>query len=105
MCNKIANASPPWSVPTGNSGVLIYRLPLDKSGTLRGHRVLVLNLCVSDCLRGVYLLLIGATDAGYRGVYVSTDTQWRHSVTCRVAGFLALVSSEVSASRHLPHHG
>ena len=82
--------------PTGNGGVLAYRLLADRGGTLRGFRVLVMNLCVSDGLMGVYLLLIGVADAWYRGVYVSIDTQWRHSVMCRAAGFLALVSSEVT---------
>ena len=82
--------------PTGNGGVLAYRLLVDRGGALPGFRVLVMNLCVSDGLMGVYLLLIGVADAGYRGVYVSIDTQWRHSVMCRAAGFLALVSSEVT---------
>ena len=79
--------------------MLLYRL-LDRKGSaphVHGYRVLVTNLCVSDSLMGVYLLMIGVADAGYRGVYVSTDTQWRHSAACRAAGFLALVSSEVSA--------
>jgi hypothetical protein len=49
----------------------------------------------------VYLLILGVADrvfhAGNQGSYVFHDTDWRHSATCKAAGFLCLLSSEVSA--------
>nr|KAG5706499.1 hypothetical protein BaRGS_032892 [Batillaria attramentaria] len=82
---------------TGNAGVLIFRLCLEKEGTSLAYRVLVVNLSMSDFLMGVYLAIIGSADAQFQGVYISRETEWRESNTCKAAGFLALVSSEVSA--------
>nr|KAG5687080.1 hypothetical protein BaRGS_017098 [Batillaria attramentaria] len=82
---------------TGNAGVLIFRLCLEKEGTSLAYRALVVNLSMSDFLMGVYLAIIGSADAQFQGVYVSRETEWRESNTCKAAGFLALVSSEVSA--------
>nr|KAG5710009.1 hypothetical protein BaRGS_030085 [Batillaria attramentaria] len=82
---------------TGNAGVLVFRLCLEKEGTSLAYRVLVVNLSMSDFFMGVYLAIIGSADAHFQGVYVSKETEWRESNTCKAAGFLALVSSEVSA--------
>nr|KAG5691134.1 hypothetical protein BaRGS_030942 [Batillaria attramentaria] len=78
-------------------GVLVYRLCLEAEGSSSGFRVLVANLCGSDFLMGVYLMMIGSADAYYRGQYVWKRETWTHSAVCQAAGFLALVSSEVSA--------
>ena len=43
------------------------------------------------------MVVIGAADARYRGVYAKHETEWRDSWQCVVAGFFGLVSSEVSA--------
>ena len=45
---------------------------------------------------GVYLLIIAAVDAYYRGVYSLFDRQWRESELCKFAGFLSTFSSELS---------
>ena len=90
------------SPATGNVGVLVYRLFVERGKALQGYRVLVMNLCVSDCLMGVYLAVIGAADAQYRGHYVTQDSQWRHSVSCQAAGFLVLLSSEVTMAIFIP---
>lgn len=45
---------------------------------------------------GLYLAMIGVTDRLYQGTYAWEDLAWRHGVACRVAGFLALLCSEVS---------
>nr|KAG5712500.1 hypothetical protein BaRGS_011474 [Batillaria attramentaria] len=82
---------------TGNAGVLIFRAFLEKEGTSIAYRVHVVNLSLSDCLMGIYLAIIGSADTQFHGVYVSKETEWRESSTCKAAGFLALVSSEVSA--------
>ena len=59
--------------------------------------VLVTHLCVSDFLMGVYLAVIGVADRLYLGSYLWEDMAWRQSVACQSAGFLSLLSSEVSA--------
>nr|KAG5696801.1 hypothetical protein BaRGS_012824 [Batillaria attramentaria] len=82
---------------SGNTGVMIYRLFIDKEGTSQTYRILVVNLTLSDLLMGVYLAIIGSADAQFSGVYVSKEVEWRKSSMCAAAGFLALVSSEVSA--------
>nr|KAG5692075.1 hypothetical protein BaRGS_021507 [Batillaria attramentaria] len=81
---------------TGNAGVLIFRLCLETEGTSLAYRALVVNLSMSDFLMGVYLAIIGWADAHFQGVYVSKETEWRESNTCKAIGFLSLVSNEVS---------
>ena len=61
-----------------------------------GFGVFLIHLCVSDCLMGVYLAIIGLADGMYRGSYLWKDEEWRHSAMCRLAGVLSLLSSEVS---------
>nr|KAG5695457.1 hypothetical protein BaRGS_011299 [Batillaria attramentaria] len=82
---------------TGNAGVLIYRLFLEKAGSSLAYRVLVANLSLSDLLMGLYLTIIGAADEYFRGDFVSQEVEWKQSGLCHTAGFLALVSGEVSA--------
>ena len=62
-----------------------------------GFDVFVTNLCLSDFLMGLYLAVIGVADRVYLGSYLWEDSTWRHSAACQVAGFLSLLSSEVSA--------
>ena len=81
----------------GNLGVLAYRQFLGTEKASTPSALLVKNLCVSDLLMGVYLLMIGAADERFKGEYVSQEAGWRASVTCTVAGFLSFLSSEVSA--------
>nr|KAG5697125.1 hypothetical protein BaRGS_015260 [Batillaria attramentaria] len=82
---------------TGNAGVLIYRLFLEKERSSLTYRVLIMNLSLSDLLMGVYVAVIGGADAHFRGDYVSREAEWKQSGVCKMAGVLALVSSEVSA--------
>ncbi|KAL8594721.1 hypothetical protein ACOMHN_051667 [Nucella lapillus] len=82
---------------TGNAGVFLYRLIKGKNPKGRAFPLLVQNLCLADFLMGVYLLMIGVADSQYRGIYFTRDSLWRHSIACRVAGFMGLLSSEVSA--------
>ena len=57
----------------------------------------ICNLCLADGLMGVYLLIIGIADYHYSGVYIFHDEEWKTSGWCQLAGFLCLLSSEVSA--------
>ena len=46
---------------------------------------------------GAYLAVIGAADQVFQGTYLWKDRDWKQSVACKMAGFLSLLSSEVSA--------
>ena len=81
----------------GNAGVLIYRLFVSMRPSPLTFRVLVKNLSASDLLMGVYMMMIGVADVQYRGVYVAKEGEWTKSTACTIAGFLSLVSNEVSA--------
>nr|KAG5693292.1 hypothetical protein BaRGS_011613 [Batillaria attramentaria] len=82
---------------SGNIGVLIYRVFLETQGSSSGFRVLVANLCVADSLMGVYLVITGSADVYYSGQYIWKREAWTRSRLCQTAGFLALMSSELSA--------
>ncbi|KAK7102516.1 hypothetical protein V1264_020722 [Littorina saxatilis] len=80
----------------GNVTSLLYRVH-SHSTRSSGFGVFVAHLCVSDMLMGVYLAVIGVADRLYRGSYLWKDRQWKDSAACTAAGFLCLLSSEVSA--------
>ncbi|XP_070203110.1 G-protein coupled receptor GRL101-like [Littorina saxatilis] len=81
----------------GNIGVLVYRVVIATHNSASASVVLVKNLCLSDLLMGIYMMVIGVADVQFRGEYVAQENGWKSSVTCTVAGFLSFVSSEVSA--------
>ncbi|KAL8597276.1 hypothetical protein ACOMHN_051587 [Nucella lapillus] len=81
----------------GNAGTFVYRVCVEGRGPAEGYEVLVTHLSVSDLLMGVYLAIVGVADRVYYGDYRWHDGAWKHSVACKMAGFLSLVSSEVSA--------
>ena len=80
----------------GNFASFIYRVVTNASGK-SGFGVFVTHLCVSDFLMGTYLGIIGVADRLYQGTYLWKDTEWKGSAMCQLAGFLSLLSSEVSA--------
>ncbi|XP_025079793.1 G-protein coupled receptor GRL101-like [Pomacea canaliculata] len=80
----------------GNVGTLLYRFIFHNSTGNVGYDVFVTNLCVADCLMGVYLLIIGVADHRYRGSYLWEDMEWRNSGLCKTAGFTCLLSMEIS---------
>ena len=82
----------------GNLVSYVYRM-FGKHGEKKqlGFDVFVTHLCVSDFLMGVYLAIIGVADRWYYGTYAWSDREWTHSGACQLAGFLSLLSSEVSA--------
>ena len=82
----------------GNTLSIVLRLFVLKGKQQSGYTVFVTHLCVSDFLMGVYLVMIGAADRIFINTYLWEDTEWRSSVSCKMAGFLSLMSSEVSAS-------
>ena len=81
----------------GNFTSLASRLIMSRGKTTGNFHVYICNLCLADGLMGVYLLIIGVADYHYSGVYIFHDVEWKFSGWCRLAGFLCLLSSEVSA--------
>ena len=82
----------------GNILSFVLSMFISKGKKQSGYAVFVTHLCVSDFLMGVYLVMIGAADRIYKNTYLWEDTDWKNSVTCNMAGFLSLLSSEMSAS-------
>ena len=81
----------------GNVGSLAGRLILGKGRCRIGFDILVTKLCIADFLMGLYLAVIGVADRLYEGEYMWKDIQWKNGAACKFAGFLYLLSSEVSA--------
>ncbi|KAK2192054.1 hypothetical protein NP493_40g08029 [Ridgeia piscesae] len=96
MANRLLQMSI-WVLGTsafvGNLFVIIWRFRTDRT---KASSFFVINLGCSDFLMGLYLLIIGSVDAHYRGVYIVHADSWRASGLCQLAGFLAMLSSEVS---------
>ncbi|XP_025101652.1 G-protein coupled receptor GRL101-like [Pomacea canaliculata] len=82
---------------SGNVGSFLFRQFFHRRHLSSGFGVFVTNLSVSDFLMGVYLAIVGGADETYRSTYLWNDVQWKVSTTCKVAGFVSLMSSEVSA--------
>ena len=80
-----------------NVGSLASRHFQSKKKKTIGFDVFVTSLCISDLLMGVYLAVIGVVDQLYQGDYMWKDIEWKSSAACQFAGFLSLLSSEVSA--------
>jgi hypothetical protein len=81
----------------GNATSFIYRTVFSKESGKLGFGVFVTHLSISDLLMGVYLVVIGIADRMYTGTYLWNEHRWRHSAACSLAGFLSLLSCEVSA--------
>ncbi|CAK8686083.1 unnamed protein product [Clavelina lepadiformis] len=60
------------------------------------NHILIINLSVSDCLMGVYLMIILVKDVQFAGRYSEFDYEWRSSWLCSLAGSLCLISSQTS---------
>jgi leucine-rich repeat-containing G protein-coupled receptor 8 len=81
----------------GNAASLVSRVKfLHDESSDTGFGVLVTNLAVADFLMGVYLLMVGFADVAYSGDYLFHDEVWKSSAGCSTAGFLLLLSREVS---------
>ena len=78
----------------GNVFVILWRCVKEKSN--HHSSVLIINLSISDFLIGVYLVIIASIDQWYRGEYIMYEEEWRTSFSCRFAGMIAILSSEMS---------
>ena len=82
----------------GNVGSFVARLYLvNKGAGLENFNTFVSNLSVADLIMGVYLVTVGVADQIYGGVYFRYDDRWKNCAVCKIAGFLCLMSTEVSA--------
>ncbi|XP_078684432.1 relaxin receptor 1-like [Branchiostoma floridae x Branchiostoma belcheri] len=79
---------------TGNTGVIIGRTAIKQENKV--HSFFIQNLCASDLIMGIYLLIIGSKDVMLRGVYNQHAEEWKVGYGCKLSGFLAMLSAEVS---------
>ncbi|XP_059820106.1 relaxin receptor 2b [Hypanus sabinus] len=78
----------------GNLFVIFMRSFIQAENKL--HTMSIKILCCADCLMGIYLFFVGIFDVKYRGEYNKHAHRWMASVQCRMLGFLAMLSTEVS---------
>ncbi|XP_070196452.1 relaxin receptor 2-like [Littorina saxatilis] len=81
----------------GNAIGFAMRTCVQKTFLKSGFAMFVIHLSLSDFLMGVYMAIVGVADELFRGNYLFYDLTWTQSVGCKVAGFLSLLSNEVSA--------
>ena len=81
----------------GNLAVLIMRLSEKSANSVAAKQSLFIgNLAVSDCLMGIYMLILASADIYYGNQYFLYSDQWRSGTVCKIASFLGLLSSEAS---------
>ncbi|XP_030829872.1 G-protein coupled receptor GRL101-like [Strongylocentrotus purpuratus] len=83
----------------GNFFVITLRIRSAPMTTVaKIQSMFITNLAVSDFLMGVYMLLIAVMDIyiGDSYFWEGRADEWRSSVTCQIAGFLSVLSSEAS---------
>ena len=81
----------------GNLCCFIIRSRLLKTVAKSSYNVFVTSLCFADLLMGFYTMIIGVADELFRGQYVHLENKWTNSTVCKMAGFLSLLSNELSA--------
>jgi hypothetical protein len=82
---------------TGNAFCLAFRSCVQKNTAKSAFNLFVTSLSMVDLLMGVYIAIIGAADSSFRGNYLLHERAWVEISGCQVAGFLSLLSCEVSA--------
>ena len=83
------------STIAGNAFVLLKRYKQRKEQASVQY-LLITNLSISDSLTGIYLFILLSADIHYKDFFPSHSESWRHSMLCRFAGTLSLLSSEAS---------
>lgn len=77
------------------NGTVVFVLIFSRS-KMDVPRFLVCNLAAADFFMGVYLGMLAVVDASTLGEFRMYAIPWQMSVGCQVAGFLAVLSSELS---------
>ena len=79
-----------------NVSTVLFHIFQRREQLKRASGTLVTNLSVSDCIMGIYLLIIAGADSYFRDIYVFNDDNWRNGAACNLAGILSTVSYESS---------
>ena len=77
----------------GNVIVIAWRVVRERKIC---YSFLVINLSISDFMMGIYLLIVATADVSYRGNYALYSDAWKRSSTCKFAGVISTLSSEMS---------
>lgn len=77
------------------NGTVVFVLIFSRS-KMDVPRFLVCNLAAADFFMGVYLGMLAVVDASTLGEFRMYAIPWQMSVGCQAAGFLAVLSSELS---------
>ncbi|XP_053616142.1 lutropin-choriogonadotropic hormone receptor [Plodia interpunctella] len=77
------------------NGTVVFVLVFSRS-RIDVPRFLVTNLAAADFFMGVYLGFLAVVDAGTLGEFRAHAIAWQMSGGCRLAGFLGVLSSELS---------
>ena len=78
----------------GNATVIIVILASHTKMDV--SRFLISNLAFADLFMGIYLGFLAVVDISTLGSFHSYGAEWQMSAGCRTAGFLAILSSELS---------
>ena len=79
-----------------NVSSILFRIFKQRAQLKRSYGVFVTNLAASDCLIGVYLIIMAAADSYFRNIYILHDDYWRYSGWCKLAGIFSTISNETS---------
>ena len=82
----------------GNAGGFTFRCMHQRKQRSRSSLSVYMNsLNLSNSLLGIYLATVGGADSLYSGQYLWHENNWKASTMCTTAGFMFLLSNEVSA--------
>ena len=79
----------------GNIFVLCWRKKNPQKNYVQN--TLLSNLAISDSIMGVYMIIITSADVYFGEYFPMQSETWRSGNTCKIAGALAITSSEASA--------
>ena len=79
-----------------NVSSIMFRIIKQRAQLKRSYGLFVTNLAMSDCLIGIYLLILATADSYFRNIYILHDEFWRYSGWCKLAGILSTISNEAS---------
>ena len=80
----------------GNTFVSFTRCRQKTKNKVYVQDLFIKNLSLSDLLMGVYLLILLSVDLNFNDYFPSRSESWRHSILCKIAGGLSILSSEAS---------
>ena len=84
-----------FSAFLGNAFVLWWKQN-KRSTTSKVQSLFLNNLAMSDLLMGIYMIIIASADVYYGEYFPVNAESWRSGVICKLAGTLAVTSSEAS---------